>query len=145
MSNESSLLPKKWISFLLFILLFILCFLSVIYSPAELTFVPQSESKRTSLQMVIIEKRNGNLYEIETRFTKEKCTVLCNADFEKGDTVSFYGDVENGVLIAEDYHIHNYPDFPYYISVVGLVFALFVFYKEWKIDLRHMCFIRRRG
>lgn len=112
-------------------------------------YLSEHEGENISLGSVkVLKATNNSTYTVQTGFAKENATVVSDSNFQVGDIVSFYGIVRNGVLYANKHHTHHtwmYPyDITYYLSFFGLVVFIFLFLRDWEIDLREMKFKRRR-
>lgn len=96
------------------------------------------------LYFVEINRTSDGDYVTELGFPEKKeFFIKTDAELKKGNVVTFYGMVENRHMVASKYHIHNRPNTPYYISIIGFFLFLWLFLKDWKLD-RNSFRVRRR-
>jgi hypothetical protein len=109
--------------------------------------VAQPTYKRTDLKLyegdyiplyvrTVDEKLDTNRYCVIAKFTGEKHIVVCDAQLQTDDIISFYGLVKNDVLFVSKYHIHEFPDLAYYISFIGLIMLIVIVFKLFKLYLK---------
>lgn len=131
-------MEKIWV-FRIMILFSIILFCSYalehpLYKPLNLYVY---EGKEYYLNNFVVNKKLGpNVYEVRSKYGNQSAIVRINSVLQKGQMVSFFGYVNDGVLIAKKYHIHDYPNFPVYFSFLALPLLFFVFIKEWRENRR---------
>ncbi len=108
-----------------------------IFEPLELA---EHEGDEIPLYYLKILGKEGDVYYADFGFMREKVRIMTDGNFAPGDVVSFYGLVEDGTLVNQEYRLHPYPNSIYYISAVGLVLFLVLFLRKWRFSLREMRF-----
>ena len=108
-----------------------------IFQPLDMSSLEGEEVALYYLE--ILEVRDG-LYLAQLGFTGEEVYISSPGSFEPGDVVSFRGVVEDGVLINQEYRLHPYPALIYYLSAIGLVVFLIMFFRRWRFSFKEMRF-----
>ncbi|MEE8167798.1 MAG: hypothetical protein V3T58_02860 [Candidatus Hydrothermarchaeales archaeon] len=105
--------------------------------------ISKHEGEVLPLYFVKINSGSEGVYVGEVGFGKEEVVIETDARLKKGDVVTFYGIVENERLVTNRHHMHGRPNTTYYLSGIGLFLFLWLFLKEWKLDLNTLS-VRRR-
>ncbi len=95
----------------------------------------EHEGEVLPLYFVKINGGSDGVYETEVGFGKTEVLVETDERFERADVVTFYGLVENQRLVVNRHHVHGRPNTTYYLSGVGLFLFLWLFLKEWRLDV----------
>ncbi len=121
----------------IFLLIILFCFFALkhpLYKPLDLSAY---EGKEYYLNNFIIGKKlESNVYEVHTKYVNQSAIVKTDSNFQEGQEVSFSGYVNEGKLMVQRYHIHDYPNFPIYSSFLSLPLLLLVFIREWRENRR---------
>jgi hypothetical protein len=118
----------KKIKFAILLSLILLCFSSLYHPVFEEFRLYKHEGEKVALYFSQVLEKENNAYLVATEYGNE--TVICELELSIEETVSFYGAVRDGKLIAEKVHSHQNPSIPYYLSAVGLVLLLFSLRKN---------------
>lgn len=121
----------------------LLCLAGVKYPIHERLDLSKHEGEKVQLYLVEIVGNDKDAYVVETGLSRERALVVSVASFEKGEVVSFYGEVQDGRLVAEKYHLHTRPNLSYYLSLIGFLLFLYAFFREWVFDPKARCLVWR--
>jgi hypothetical protein len=128
-------MQKNLVRIMAILVLLLLSFYCIQHPVFEKLDLTKHEGEKRALYFTkIAEELGEDSYLVEIGFADEKAVVITNHKFEKGKVVTFYGTVINAKLVAEKYHIHNYPKTPYYLSILGLIVFLRILFDEWRFD-----------
>ena len=142
MSWEFEQISATWkLRILSIILILVLGAIGVNNPILEKFDLAKEEGKDISLTFVKIVSVENNRYTVQTDLTGEQMVVVSEGVFNIGETISFYGTVREGMLYANKYHVHSFPKASYFLSILGLMLFLFLFFREWKFE--KFMFIRR--